>query len=642
MSTPKGFPSQVKDARVGAQHVTVEPIGLSQYGLTMAGAGFNVVAATDSVEATSTASVIKATAHAVVRGDIIRFTSGTFNNREVRVHAVVDANNFELAETLSAAPSAGDTFQVLRAKAAVINADGTLLTSTSGDLSYKRDAVSTFVSEDTAVPANSRPLPVKLVGASGDLTITAAELNVRLDHSNDSVKIGDGTDLLAVNADGSINATITGEAATAADGGALPAVQKVIAGYDGAATQVIKTDASGELQVDVLTLPAVTAVNLDIRDLVFATDKVDASGSSVALDAPTLAALESITVQNGAGAAAVNVQDGGNSITVDGAVSVSATDLDVRDLTHVSDSVKVGDGTDFLAISAAGAASVSVVDPLPAGTNNIGDVDVLTMPGTFAEDSAHVSANTGVFVLGVRNDSGATLTSTDGDYSPVAVTAGGSVRCAVNFSAADGGALPTNQAVISGYDGAAVHAVKTDASGELQVDVLSVVPGTGATALGKAEDAAHGSGDVGVMALAVRSDAGGAFAADGDYVPLSINASGELRVTTAATATLDVIDFLDTPLLDASSTNIPASSGTPVTVVASLAAAVKKVQLLDTTGSFIGLYTDPAGTPVLQAVFGPGSDQILDVAISAASVIGLRNMENSAITAGLVSVNFIG
>jgi hypothetical protein len=36
------------------------------------------------------------------------------------------------------------------------------------------------------------------------------------------------------------------------------------------------------------------------------------------------------------------------------------------------------------------------------------------------------------------------------------------------------------------------------------VDVTSIVPGTGATNLGKAEDAAHSSGDTGVMPLAVR------------------------------------------------------------------------------------------------------------------------------------------
>lgn len=75
------------------------------------------------------------------------------------------------------------------------------------------------------------------------------------------------------------------------------------------------TDNSGSITVD--------AVNLDIRDLVFATDKVDISGSTVALDAGTLAALESITVQNPSGAGAVNIQDGGNSITVDGTISAS-------------------------------------------------------------------------------------------------------------------------------------------------------------------------------------------------------------------------------------------------------------------------------------------------------------------------------
>lgn len=46
---------------------------------------------------------------------------------------------------------------------------------------------------------------------------------------------------------------------------------------------------------------------------------------TVALDAASLAALESVTVQNGAGASAVNIQDGGNSITVDGTVAVSGS-----------------------------------------------------------------------------------------------------------------------------------------------------------------------------------------------------------------------------------------------------------------------------------------------------------------------------
>jgi hypothetical protein len=54
-------------------------------------------------------------------------------------------------------------------------------------------------------------------------------------------------------------------------------------------------------------------------------------------------------------------------------------------------------------------------------------VDVLTMPATFAEDTAHVSGNTGAFVLGVRNDSNAAMTSANGDYSPIAVSGAGAV-----------------------------------------------------------------------------------------------------------------------------------------------------------------------------------------------------------------------
>jgi hypothetical protein len=51
---------------------------------------------------------------------------------------------------------------------------------------------------------------------------------------------------------------------------------------------------------------------------------------TVELGATTLTALENITVQNGAGAAAVNIQDGGNSITVDGGTGVQRTPTFLR------------------------------------------------------------------------------------------------------------------------------------------------------------------------------------------------------------------------------------------------------------------------------------------------------------------------
>ena len=72
----------------------------------------------------------------------------------------------------------------------------------------------------------------------------------------------------------------------------------------------------------------------------------------------------------------------------------------------------------------------------------------------------------------------------------------------------------------------------------LAADVKAVVPGTAATSLGKAEDAAHSSGDTGVMLLAVRKDTAAALAgSDGDYAPLEVDANGSLHATVAGTVT---------------------------------------------------------------------------------------------------------
>lgn len=65
---------------------------------------------------------------------------------------------------------------------------------------------------------------------------------------------------------------------------------------------------------------------------------------------------------------------------------------------------------------------------------------------------------------------------------------------------------------------------------DTNVDVASVIPGTAATNLGKAEDAAHATGDTGVMALGVRKDSPVALAADGDYTPQQMDALGNVRV----------------------------------------------------------------------------------------------------------------
>jgi hypothetical protein len=74
------------------------------------------------------------------------------------------------------------------------------------------------------------------------------------------------------------------------------------------------------------------------------------------------------------------------------------------------------------------------------------------------------------------------------------------------------------------------------------VDVTSVVPGTGATNLGKAIDAAAGATDTGVALLAVRDDALSTLTpVDGDYVNLRTTSTGALWVTLTAGGNSNII-----------------------------------------------------------------------------------------------------
>lgn len=102
--------------------------------------------------------------------------------------------------------------------------------------------------------------------------------------------------------------------------------------------------------------------------------------------------------------------------------------------------------------------------------------------------------------------------------------------------------------------------VNVNASNQLSVSADAVIPGTGATNLGKAEDAAHASGDTGVAAWAVRNDnLATTYGADQDYSPFAVDASGRTMVAQkAATATLSNV----------------ASSATSVTLLAANAARI--------------------------------------------------------------------
>lgn len=194
-------------------------------------------------------------------------------------------------------------------------------------------------------------------------------------------------------------------------------------------------------------------------------------------------------------------------------------------------------------------------DYTQAAANSLGgqyvDINLGFVPGANqalsilkAEDTAHAAGDAGVAVWGVRRDSAVSLFSAEGDYGPNALNTYGACIANVdlNFQAAVGpGILKAEDAAHSSGDAGVMllgvrndaEASSTSANGDytgLAVDAagrLKIDPGTAAASLGKAEDAVHASGDVGVMALTVRRDTATALAGtQGDYSPMAVNQNG--------------------------------------------------------------------------------------------------------------------
>lgn len=83
--------------------------------------------------------------------------------------------------------------------------------------------------------------------------------------------------------------------------------------------------------------------------------------------------------------------------------TISATNLDIRDLSHSQDSVKVGDGIDFLAINSDGSINVKIADISP-GTS-VNDFNTVASVAGNAT-STHTYTSTGNFYLQQIESSG--------------------------------------------------------------------------------------------------------------------------------------------------------------------------------------------------------------------------------------------
>lgn len=236
---------------------TVTPLGTNKAGLDVVATGFFQIGAADRVvEAGSTDSVVNLTAHGANVGDVIRLktTANTISQREVAIGEIIDANSFQLEGRLDADLTAGDTFDLLGGVTPTYNSDGSV---TSGPITFQYDGATQTVIEDTVTPANNRPLPVKLTDVTGDINITAGDLNVQLSHtgaSPDSTQIGDGTEILLISAAGEALTQPNGNVASnAADSGnpvKVGAVYNAVSPtFDDGDRADLQVDSSGALRV---------------------------------------------------------------------------------------------------------------------------------------------------------------------------------------------------------------------------------------------------------------------------------------------------------------------------------------------------------------------------------------------------------
>lgn len=242
---------------------------------------------------------------------------------------------------------------------------------------------------------------------------------------------------------------------------------------------------------------------------------VNASGAAI----PVTDNSSTLSVDDGGGN--ISIDDGGNVISVDwnGAAppigaGTEAAALRVTVATDSTGVLSVDDNGGALTVDNGGTFAVQVDGNALISLQLIDDIvytdDTSTHATGTSKGALFMAAATPTDSAVNANDIGAVAMTTDRKLHV-------SVQDALPAGTNAIGKLAANSGVDIG-----------------DVDILSVTPGTGATNLGKAEDAAHSSGDVGVMALGVRASSPterSAGPTDGDYEPFATNEVGAMWTT---------------------------------------------------------------------------------------------------------------
>jgi hypothetical protein len=192
------------------------------------------------------------------------------------------------------------------------------------------------------------------------------------------------------------------------------------------------------------------------------------------------------------------VDSGGDELAIDasgfitaninGSVTVTATDLDIRALDHVTiaDSVRIGDGTETANVNASNELQVrdddanTLLGTIDADTSALAgtvsgseiQADIVTMPGIYAEDSAHSSTDNGMFALAVRQDADAAF-GADGDYAPLQVDDSGFLKVSGALTVEDD-AYDTLKASVETVGTSAVELASTPLTGRKNIIVQNL------------------------------------------------------------------------------------------------------------------------------------------------------------------------
>ena len=252
-----------------------------------------------------------------------------------------------------------------------------------------------LVSKDTSLNATSNPIYTQLTDGTVAIGVTSNALDVNIDNASIAVTATDLDIRDLVNTQDSIEIW----ANTAKDGTGTDYIP--IVDTDG---KLIISNPGGTEYVEdaVAAATATGTTNLVERDDALA-GITPAEGDWSKLYCSANGALW-VAVD---GEVAIN--DGGNTITVDGAVTVSASDLDIRDLVHTQDSVALGDGTGVLVdvldstVDALYTAITDGTETLNITAAGEAEIDIAAQSLTALKISKDANANTELNPIYVHN-----------------------------------------------------------------------------------------------------------------------------------------------------------------------------------------------------------------------------------------------